>query len=243
MKLVDHYIITVDNVWDERVDGGIITMNAVRYIDQDRDRFERKRLVGTIVAMPLGFSGKPHQYLDPGFPNHRLNVGHDDIQQAISEGNTNYLDWELYYNVAGKDSLDFLTLADYPCDAQVGETVIFHPGVTEPDNLLEPNTYKCRPDQLICVSRETLVMQGGYVLVEPIAVVNEEAGFILSIEAENELLRGIVRHSVDLAPGTEIGFVENADWTIEIDGVKYFAMRNDEIMLSSQSDTQTKEIK
>lgn len=232
MQLMDYYILTVDNVWDEREEGGLITQNAARYIDQDRDRFERKRLYGRIEAVPIKLTGKPHQPLDPGNPNYRLHVGHDVIQERINEGLPDYLNWEQFYNTAIRENLEFLSLKDYPCDVQVGETVIFHPGVTEPSNLIDKNKYWCRPDQIIAACRETLVPQANYVLVDPIELPSSAGGFILDIESQFDLLRGIVRFSSGvLRPGQMIGFIENADWSIEIDGHRYFAMRDDEIML------------
>src|SRR4051812_27866402 len=111
LKLVDHYLIRVDNVWDEKVVEGIQMLNHHLYIEKERDRFERKRLYGIVEQLPVWLTGKNHQPLDPGWPNHRLAVGHDLIQAKINQGIGDYhQNWEKYYNLAGKEDLEYMTL-------------------------------------------------------------------------------------------------------------------------------------
>lgn len=223
MKLLDHYIIKVETVWETGMVGNIQTQWGQRYPDQERDRYERKRLHGTVVSTPAGFTLNNHIFQDPGFPNPRLHVGHDLIQSKINEGFEEYHNWERFYNLATNDHIEYDTLADYPCDAKVGERVYFHPQVTEPENQMAPLLFKCRTDELICVA-DPIRMQGGYILVEPIETQNEVAGIIL--ESTTELQRGIIRHG----GSGDILFTNYADWLYEVNGVKYYAMRQDDVM-------------
>lgn len=222
MKLYDHYIIHVDNIWEETVVHGLQVMNGLRWIDQERDRYTRKRRWGIVVSEPAGLTGSNHTFIDPGWPNPRIHVGHDLIQEKINMGFPEYHDWERFYNLATHEEIMYDTLADYPTDARVGEKVYFHPSVTEPENKIGPNLYKCRADLLVCVMPD-FRMQGGYILVKPIERSNEDHGLILSTSSERELLRGIL-------DGQEVLFQDYADWEYEIEGEKYYAMRRNEIL-------------
>ncbi|HET9135133.1 MAG TPA: hypothetical protein VFO76_00740 [Candidatus Kapabacteria bacterium] len=243
MKLVDHLLIRVDNVWEETQVAGLQILNHHLYIEKERDRFERKRLYGIVEQLPAWLSGKMHQPLDPGWPNHRLRVGHDEIQRWVNQGNTDYHNnWEQYYNLAAKDELDYLTLADYPCDVQIGEKVYFHPSVTEEENQIEEGLFKCRPDQVICVVEEPLRgrdfstgidmvkhrfrMQAFHLLVEPLL---EEQSILEEINEQKQMFQGIVRHG-SLA-GQKIWFQVDADWEVEIEGVMYYVMKEEDVFV------------
>ncbi len=236
MKLVDNYIIRVDNVWEEKTIGQLQILQSRLYIDKERDRFERKRLYGTIEQLPAWFSGKNHQPIDPGWPNPRLHVGHDLIQTKINQGQTDYhADWEKYYNLATKPDLKYLTLADYPCDARIGEKVYFHPSVTEEENEIGEGLYRCRPDQIFLVVEELVTsiatshrfrMQAFHLLVEPII---EEQGFIEEIDEEKKMFQGIVRHGS--LKDQKIWFQVDANWEVEIEEVVYYVMKEEDVFV------------
>jgi len=221
MKLFDHYILYIDNIWDEPVVGGLQLANGLRWIDKERDRYERKRRWGIVHAEPAGLTGKDHNFIDPGWPNPRIHVGHDLIQEKVNMGFEEYHDWELFYNLATHEEIMYDTLADYPTDARVGEKVYFHPSVTEPENKVGPNLYKCRVDLLVCVM-PSFRMQAGYVLVKPIEKAHEIAGLVLG--TEKELLHGLL-------DGQEVLFQDHADWEYEIDGVQYYAMKREDVLM------------
>lgn len=246
MKLFDHYIIRVNNIWEETVIGGVQMMNGLRYIDKERDRYDRKRRYGIVVSEPAGLSGKNHNFIDPGWPNPRIHIGHDLIQEKVNMGFDEYTDYERFYNLAVHEEIAYDTLADYPTDAKSGEVVYFHPSVTEPENKIGPGLYKCRTDLLVCVIEKRFRrmswntynsdrseeweyifrMQANYVLVEPIAKEDTAAGLILSVDTQNELLRG------RLKDGSEVLFRDYADWQYEILGKKYYAMREEDILMT-----------
>lgn len=247
MQLVDHYIIRVDNVWEETVVEGIQLLNQHLYIEKERDRFERKRLYGTVEQLPAWFSGKMHQPIDPGWPNPRLAVGHDLIQMKVNQGMEDYhTDWEKYYNLAAKEDLEYTTLADYLCDARIGEKVYFHPSVTEEENEVGPGLYKCRPDQIFCVveswfkgidfnsynhhqtiyTEHRFRMQSFHLFVEPI---EEEVQILQEISEEKKMFQGIVRHGS--LQGQKIWFQVDANWEVEIEGIVYYVMTEEDVFV------------
>lgn len=248
MRLVDNYVIKVDNVWEETVVEGIQLLNHHLYIDKERDRLERKRIYGTVEQLPAGFSGKMHQPIDPGWPNPRLAVGHDLIQTKVNQGMDDYhTDWEKYYNLASKEDLEYTTLADYPCDVEIGEKVYFHPSVTEEENEVGPGLFKCRPDQLFCVveslfragidpysgdskplisTHTRFRMQSFHLLVEPI---EEDIQILEEINEEKKMYQGIVRHGA--LQGQKIWFQVDANWEVEIEGVVYYVMTEEDVFV------------
>jgi len=230
MILHDHYLISVPKVFDDlESETGIIGRNIHWYIDEERDRYSRKVRKGVVIAKPTSFSEGLYQPIDPGVPNGTVYIGHDQIQEARNMGRGNLPK----YNPSTKETIDYISLADIArlVDVEVGEEVYFHPNVTEPDNLHAEGVYKALPDQLICVGHR---MQAGWVLVEPVAEDVTSDGFITSVDAGTKLLQGIVRHirnKPDLKPGDHVFFQEDSNWEYEVEGVTYFAMKEENIWL------------
>lgn len=232
--LYDHYLIRVDNVFDDLKQGNLIGRNNAWYIEQERDRYERKVRKGLIVAKPTAYTNTNYQPIDPGVPNHRIYVGHDMLQHMALQGRKSE---SIKYYPSTKEQIDFISLADIGelVDAEVGEIVYFHPNVTEPENLHEEHErysiYKALPDALICVGTR---MQGGWVLVEPHEDVTVKDGLILSAEPMHKMLEGTVRHirmRPDLQAGDHIYFQENSDWEYEVNGMRYYAMKEENIWM------------
>ena len=156
-------------------------------------------------------------------------MGHDQIQEMRNAGRKQLPPY--YPSVV--EQIEFVSLADVGAmvDVEVGETVYFHPNLTEPENEHAEGVYKALPDQLICVGTR---MQAGWVLVEPIAEESIVDGFILSVEPGSKMLEGIVRHirnRPDLKPGDQVMFQEDSNWEFTVEGVVYFAMKEENIWL------------
>lgn len=238
IHLFDHFIIKVDSVYDERpAESGLIKINHAFYIEKERDRFERKLLCGTVQAVPFGYSTGNYMPVDCGVPPYKLYIGHDAIQRQVNMGYKDWEDFQNYYHPGLKESFDFLSMEHYGrmIDAKVGEKVYFHPSVTEEENYMSPGVYRANGDKLICVVGDTIRPQAGYVLVEPhFDTQMEESGFIIRAESEVKLLEGTVRYArpgSDLVEGDFILHMEDANWEIIIEGVKYYAMKEDEVFL------------
>lgn len=247
-RLIDLHIIRIDSIWDDRPVEGIVPMNAAYWtVDKEMDRYERKLLQGTVEAIPMGYSETQYNPLDSGLPPARLFVGHDAIQLQRNYGRK---DWgREKYHPGLKERYEYMTVSEYGAmiDLKVGERVYFHPSVTEPENRLEDKLYLATVDQLICgvdIKEEIIYdnssrfvrirPQGGFVLVEPVMDTQlESSGIIIKQEAEAVLLEGIVRHTrpgSGLEEGERIYYLENADWALKIEGVIYYAMREEEII-------------
>jgi len=234
--IYDHYLIRVDNVFDDLKEGNLIGRNNAWYIDQERDRYMRKVRKGLVIAKPTAYTDTNYQPIDPGVPNHRIYVGHDTLQTMALMGRKSAT---IQYYPSTKEQIDFISLADIGAlvDAEVGETVYFHPNVTEPENLHEEHesysVFKALPDALICVGTR---MQAGWVLIEPHEDVTIDSGFILSVEPIHKMLEGTVRHirnRPDLKPGDHVFFQEDSNWEYEVEGVKYYAMKEDNIWMKA----------
>lgn len=235
MILYDHYLISVSKVFDDLKEGSLIGRNTAWYVEQERDRYMRKVRKGLVMAKPMGYTETNYQPIDPGVPNHRIYVGHDTLQEMAAAGRKSAT---IKYYPSTKEQIDFISLADIGAlvDVEVGEVVYFHPNVTEPENLhqeLETETiYRALPDALICVGTR---MQAGWVLVEPIEdEVVTDTGLVTSIEPVKKLLQGIVRHirlREDLKPGDHVYFQEDSNWEYEVEGVTYYAMKEENIWM------------
>jgi co-chaperonin GroES (HSP10) len=241
MQLTDYHVISVERIYDDRLsETGLIKLNTAWYrVEKELDRYERKCLEGKIVSVPAFYSNKNHMPIDPGIPNPRIYVGHDAIQIKANQG----YDWgnEKYYP-GMNDKIDFETIADYGAkiDAKVGDRVFFHPSVTEPENFLKEENgvmfYKASVEELICVVSDTIRPQGGYVLVEPVMETENEiksdTGLILKGDVEAKLLQGVIKYCREgsgLSQGMDILYQVYANWELTIDGIKYYAMKEDEI--------------
>lgn len=235
MILYDHFLISVNKVFDDREVGNLIGRNNAWYIDQERDRYERKIRKGLVIAKPMGYTETNYQPIDPGVPNHRIYVGHDALQELANVGRKSAT---IQYYPSTKEQIDFISLADIGAmvDVEVGETVYFHPNVTEPENLHEEREdcliYKALPDALICVGTR---MQAGWVLVEPhLDSTVTDTGLLLSIEPVHKLLEGTIRHirnRPSMKPGDHVFFQDDSNWEYEVEGVMYYAMKEDNIWL------------
>lgn len=244
MERSDCHIIAIERIYDDRpTETGFARLNTAWYkTEKELSRYERKLLFGVVVEAPIAYSEKNYMPIDPGIPNPKIFIGHDAIQFQRNLGRT---DWgNEKYHPGLKERIEFMTISDYGAmiDVKPGERVYFHPSVTEPENFIEEKDgkqfYLAAVDQLICVVEDTIRPQGGYVLVEPHmedeSVRQSETGFILKLETEAKPLEGTVafaRPEALVKPGDFILHQVDANWEVEIEGKKYYAMREDEIWL------------
>jgi len=251
MELIDHYLIEIESIYEtDKTKSGIITLNGANIQDDQDDRFLYKRLYGTVVSVPVGFSDTPVSADDEGLPPYTTFCGHDEIAFRVSEGYTNW--GQDQYKCSTFDGYKKVTMADIgrKMTVKVGDKVYFDEKVTEPDNFMgttggsaiiggeKPKyIYRCPVTQIICrVVDGQILMQGGWVLVEPDMETWEEitspAGVIMKLQPEAKTLRGFVRHieDGDLKPGDHILYITDANVTTTVEGQSYFLMMNEEIL-------------
>lgn len=239
----DFHTIRINSIYDDGLsEGGLIKLNSAWYrTEKELDRYERKSLSGVIESVPIGYTDKDFMPIDPGYPNPRIFIGHDIIQAKINKG----FDWgNDKYHAGLLDAIQWEKLAEYgnKIDAKVGERVYFHPAVTESENLLEEGVYRAAVHEIIAIVEEDGNMrpQGGYVLVYPKMdnTTQSETGIIFRSEGEATMLEGTVafaRLGADVVQGDEILFQIEANYIIVIDGVEYYAMREDEVFMKKMS--------
>lgn len=235
-RLKDRFIIAVSNVWDEG--GDFKHLNAAHYIDKERDRYERKIRQGVVFRAPSSYSEANCMPIDIGTPPPRLYVSHDDIQQKVNEG---YKDLKyLRYHPGMLESFPYLSFADYGrrITAKDGDSIYFHPSVTEPENLLgtyqDKELYLAGVHELISVGT---VPQGFYILVEPHAEERERSGLLLNVDEQDKLLEGTVKYSSSIAPGTIVNFQQDSNWEFIIEGQRLYAMLEENIIFVGQNET------
>lgn len=232
IQLLDHFLISVPNIFSEG--GDFKHLNAAHYIDQERDRYERKLRQGIVYSAPIGYRQINHNPIDPGIPNHKLFIGHDAINRMAQIGH----DWgNEKYHPGTKEHFKYESTAAYGARITVeqGDEIYFHPSVTEPanyfaedgDNLL----YKAQVHELICSG---VSPQGFWLLVEPIIKEKMVGDIALSIDDEDEERIGIVKYAnskSSLKTGEHVTFQEGCDWNFEVHGQRLYAMLEENILL------------
>lgn len=235
ITLTDQFLIAVSGVFDERQDqSGFKMMVSAHYIDQERDRYERKIRSGLVYSAPTIFSERNHMPIDPGIPNARLYVGHDAIQQKINEG---YKWGNHNYHPGATEHFKYLTVADYArmITAKAGDQVYFHPSVTEPDNYFGQwqgmELYRAQVHEIIAVGT---IPQAGWILVEPHLEQKDGDGIVVTTEDVDKMLEGTIKYCRPGGPfnsGDHVFFQEGSDWSFEINGERLFAMLEENIVL------------
>ena len=232
MQLLDHFLISVPHVFDEG-EGDIKTMNAAHYIDKERDRYERKVMKGIVHKAPLAFREINHMPIDPGFPNHKLFVSHDAIQEMVNKG----YKWDnTSYHPGIKEHFEYITIADYGrmITAKEGDEIYFHPSVTELENyhgeINGQSLFKASVHELISVGT---VPQGGYVLVKPHMEDTKHGDLVVTLEDTHRLLEGTVKYArpESKLSGAFVYFQEGSDWIVNINGERLFAMLEENVLL------------
>lgn len=242
IRLLNYFIIALDNIWDEGDVDGLIYMNANHYIDQERDRFERKVKKGIIYNAPIGYSNDKFMPIDPGAPNPKIFIGHDGIQLQVNQG----YEWSnAQYNPSTCPGYKYLTRGDYAkmLTGKKGDEVYFHPRVTEPENFLKEENglqlYRADVTDLILIGD---IPQGGWLLVKPHLEDNERDGMVISLEDQDKMLEGTVKYcraGSGLNVGDEVIFQEDANWDFMIGDERLYAMMEEDVFLVATPRTQS----
>lgn len=244
----DSFMMTIDMRYEVSVsEAGIISLSSAWVNDQTAERFEHKRIYGTIVAPPVGFSNKVLELMDPGYPTPKAYISGEYIEAKLKSGNRKY--GKEYYSCAGFDEFEKVTMADWAAntDIRMFDKVYFDPRVTEPENLLgyheRKEMYKIQVDEIICSVRDgKIITQGEWCLVEADMEtwqeIRTERGIYKKPAPEAKQLRGIMRHFKEregLEEGDTIVFVHGSDWNMKVEGKTYYAIQNSDIICKLQS--------
>lgn len=238
----DYFIVEIERRYeDAKTKSGIIMLNTAWVDDEEMERFQYKRIYGTVLSCPLSFSENPWRPIDDGMPPYRKFVGHDDIIDRINRGHRSH-DNKTYYP-STYDEYDAITMRDVAkkVDVRVGDKVYFTPQVTERENLFAKNgdaeRYKVEVTQIFAVVRDgKLLTQGEWVLVKAIDETWEEitnkSGIITKSKPDRKWLEGIVQHSHydHCKPGMKVIYLPNADWDVTVEGEKMCVMQVQDII-------------
>lgn len=238
----DYITFTIEKRYEDKTKSGLIIIDS-NYIDpEESDRFNHKRLFGTVISVPSTFSKTKVRAIDPGLPTIKAFVGHDWIQDKVNRGYKNHSNKDYYPSTV--DEFKFITLADIGklCDIQVGDTVYFDEKVTEFENYLGEldgkEHFRARIDEVFCVIRDgKILMQGGWVLVEPEMEtwkdITTKSGIIKKTKPEPKPLRAIIQHvrlHDFMKVGQNITYITDSDWTIKIEGKQYYVIQESDIL-------------
>lgn len=232
----DFYIVELEQIWDvERTKSKIITLNDAhidsRAKNDDWERNKFKRIYGTLIRAPRGFSGQRINPVETGSPQPRIYIGHDLIQEKINEG----FDWNnRNYHPGMLDNFQFTTTEDYGnlVDAKEGERVFVNPMALEPDHFIgtgeggKPH-FKVRVDDILGAG-SPVRGQGGWVWVYPEKETWEElttdSGIITKSSLGYKKLRG------KLSTGESIYFQTNSEWPFMVDGVEMYCTESENVL-------------
>jgi hypothetical protein len=162
--LQDYFTVAIDCKYEEaKTKSGIIKINTAYVDDQDMDRYEHKRLYGTVLAVPAIYSNNAHRAIDEGYPRYTKFIGHDNIVDKINRGYRNHD--QKSYNCSTFDAYEVVTLADIgkKMDVQIGDRLYFTAQTTEEENFLGrhngKDTYRVIATDVICVVRDDIEEQ------------------------------------------------------------------------------------
>ena len=243
-ELNDYYTIAIDQLYEtQSKDSKIIKLNEAWMDPEEGARFVHKRLYGTVVSGPMGFSDIVQEAIPPGYPEPKAFVSGDKIQEQRNLGDRTWS--KQNYNPGTFEGYQVVTLADYSKDMDVreGDKVYFMETVTEPENFLgfwgdKKALYRCRADNVICVVRNgEILMQGSWVLIEPVYESWEEittpSGIVMQPKPNIKYLMGTIKHIDDQESkaGDKIFYIPDSNWGITVEDVDYFGIRKKEILV------------
>lgn len=245
MKILhDSYIVAIDQKYESTVSkSGILSLNTAYMNDEAEDRHASKRVYGTVMQCPAMFSDISVSLVNTGNPPAHGYIGHDLIQ-AKSNAGYSLRALPAYYP-STFEGYEMITMKDVAkkVDVQLGDRVYFAYNVTEPENFLGKNQkghelYRVQVDMVYAVVRDgVILMQGGWVLVEPEMETWEEiktpSGIYKKPRPEAKYLLGKVKHIQEhdaLSPGDRIMYMHDADAPMKVEGVDYYCMHISEIL-------------
>ena len=251
----DYFTVAIDCRYEEaKTKSGIILINTAWIDDDEGDRFQHKRIYGTVLSVPETYSDTPYRAIDDGMPAYHKFIGHDDIVDKINRGYRNHAEKSYYPSTF--DKYDVVTVADIAkrVDVKVRDKVYFTPQVTEPGNLLPDKhngkeVYRINVTEIFAAVRadvkegagglvlcDKIWMQGEWVLVKPNMETWDEIttkmGIIKKPRPESKWLEAIIAHSSHkhLVPGMKVAYLPNSDWDLTVEGEKYFLMTAQDII-------------
>lgn len=245
----DFFMMSVDSLYESSVNKeGILTLASSWVNDKTIERFGHKRVYGKIEAVPLTFTDRVVELIDPGFPNPKVYISGEYIGQQIKKG----LKYDKnYYSCAGCDGYGVTTMADVAknCDIRRGDRVYFDPIVTEPDNYLGPHgkghLYKVYPSDIVCVVRDgEILMQNDWCLLSPVKETMEDittaSGIMMKSAPGAKYLQGRIQHFRDI-PGMNKGDLvlhfPGLNWLFLVEGREYYAVQSEFIIAREYAPT------
>lgn len=240
----DHYIIEVERIYETtQTKAGIFRLNDAYIDDQDMDRYEHKRIYGTVVAVPAAFSDKSYRPIDTGEPAYRAFIGHEHIVDKINRGYNKSHDVKTYYP-STFEKYPSVTFADIGArvNVAVGERVYFVPQVTEHQNFQGKAAhggllYRMMVTDIFAArQRGKIRTQGEWVLIKPNTETWEEittpSGIIKKPQPERKYLEGTVAisHHDHCKEGMKILYVRDADCEVKINDEVYFLMPINDVL-------------
>lgn len=237
----DSYIVLVDKKYNtEETKSGIIPLSKAYMEDWAEEHLKHRRLYGTVMVVPRGFSDTVVDVILPGLPEPRLFVSGEYIERAMQLGNRRLPE----YNPSSFDKFPEVTMADIASKVNVGtgQKIYFDYLATDPENFLGPynegELYKINVDQIYFAVREDKVeVQGGWCAVTPKMETWEDittpSGIIKRPSPQAIYLEGIVKYiseREDVKVGDKIIYQRNADYAMNIEGENCYVMRESDIL-------------
>ncbi len=235
--LHDYFIVELEQLWEvKKTKSKIITLNDAhiqnRADDDDWERNKFKRIYGTVISCPRGYSDQKINPIETGSPQPRIYIGHDMIQERINEGFKDFADGK-YYHPGLLESYKFTTTEGFGMlvDVKVGERVFIDPMELEPENLVgavdgHPH-FKIRVDSILGAG-SPIRGQGGWTWIRPIKETWEEitskAGIIMKPAPGYKNLVGT------LLSGEQVYFQTNSEWPFQIDGEEMYCTEEENIL-------------
>ncbi len=241
--LHDYFLVELDRLFEtQETKSGLLPLNEEWVQPNQEDRNIYKRIYGTVVSVPRGFTSLKIDPIDPGHPNHRLFIGHDIIQHNVNEG---YKWSNDNYHPGTVDNYEFVTIEDVArlVNVNVGDRIYAHPNVFEGENAMWKKdgkyTFRVRVDEIICsVVNGVIRAQGLHTILDPVwekdSDIISKGGLFIKPQAEKKPNQGILLYGREGLPvGELVFFMQDADWTLGIEGKEVYVIKEDELLCSA----------
>lgn len=237
----DSFIVLVDKKYNtEETKSGIIPLAENYMEDWAEEHLKHRRLFGTVIVAPRGYSDTVVDVLIPGLPEPRLFVSGEYIEKLMQAGSKRIPE----YNPSTFDKFPEVTMADIAAkvNVAVGQKIYFDYLATDPENFLGPykggELYKIDVSQIYFSVRDGKVeAQGGWAAVTPKMEtwddITTPSGIIKKPSPEAIALEGIVKfisNRPDLKVGDHIIYQRNADYVMNLEGEDCYVMRESDIL-------------
>jgi co-chaperonin GroES (HSP10) len=249
----DYFIVLMDKKYNsEPTESGMIKVNEAYMEDWAEEHLKHRRQYGTVLEVPLGYTHELLDIVHIGMPEPRVFLSGDFIGKKVNEGFTKLPQ----YNPSTFDGFDLITLDDISklVNVRKGDKIYFDYTVASPDRFLgkfgdKGDMYMVRVDEIYCSVRYSrfknddgnftyiIIPHGGWCLVEPAMEsweeIETESGILIKPKPTARYLDGIVRHirdRDDVKAGDRILYQRHADYTVSIEEIDYFVMKEEDIL-------------